>query len=281
MNGKFTHYLVTRFNVNIRGNGPEYIESGSRGAQWEEERLPLFETICTSSVQGQTSRDFTWLIYCDTHTSDDIIRQIKSITSQLPNVEVHLVDGFDEMVSHLRTRCSDSPTPFVITSRLDNDDAIGIQYIETIQRNFSSQEMVINLLGGINYHVSRKLMTHLRHKEHNHFSSVVEKIQDNVPLRTIMGFSHLHPPELVVVKNVFLKYAFWITLHPQNAAPRNNRGWPVMRPVVAKKYSIDPYHTPVSWRNTILYTIGWIPQAVYRKLRFKIRQLIKTKAHRG
>jgi hypothetical protein len=220
------------------------------------------------------------LIYCDTHTPDDIIQHIKSITSLISKVEVHLVDGYDEMVYHLRTRCSDSPTPFVITSRLDNDDAIGTQYIETIQRSFSSQEMMLNLLGGINYHVSRKLMTHLRHKEHNHFSSLVEKIQDNIPLRTIMGFSHLHPPEHVAVKNVILKYAFWITLHPQNAAPRNNRGWPVMRAAVAKEYSIDPYHTPVSWRNTILYTIGWIPQAVFRKLRFKIRQLSKTNTSR-
>lgn len=280
MNGKFTHYLVTRFNVNIRGNGPEYIEADSRGARWEEERLPLFETICTPSVGGQTSRHFTWLIYCDTHTPEDIIRQINLITNRISNVEVHLVGSFDEMMQHLRNRCTDSPTPFIITSRLDNDDAIGTQYIETVQRNFSSQVIVLNLLGGINYHVSRKLMTHLKHKENNHFSSLVEKISGDIPLRTIMSFSHLHPPEDIVVKNFFLKYAFWITLHPQNAAPRNNRGWPVMRASIAKNYSIDPLKTPVSWRNTILYTIGWIPQAVYRKLRFKIRQLRKTNAHR-
>lgn len=282
MSGKFTHYLVTRFNVNIRGNGPEYIASETHNAKWVEERLPLFDSICVPSVLGQTCRDFTWLIYCDKDTTDEVIQHILTVTQKIQFVEIHLVESFDQLVQHLQTRCSESPTSYIITSRLDNDDAIGRHYIETIQSNFSAQpDYVLNLLGGINYHISKKLMTYLRHKEHNHFISLIEQNWEDIPLTTIMGFSHLHPPGHVPVKNVGLKYAFWITLHSQNAAPRNNRGWPVFQSQIAKHYSIDPSHTPISWLNTILYTIGWLPEALYRKLRFIAQQRVKQNANRG
>lgn len=282
MSGKFTHYLVTRFNVNIRGNGPEWIAPESHNPQWVEERLPLFETICVPSVLGQICQDFTWLLYCDKDTAGSVIQRIKTATQKIPSVEIHLVDDFDHLLQHLQARCAQAPTPFIITSRVDNDDALGKLYIETIQHNFTSQHgIVLNLLGGVNYHITKHLLTHLSHKENNHFISLVEEKQEGIPFCTIMGFSHLHPPVQFIVKNISLKHAFWITLHMQNAAPRSNRGWPVFQSKITDHYSIDSSHIPVSWVNTILYTIGWLPEALYRKVRFKTQQLIRQSAKRG
>jgi Putative rhamnosyl transferase len=282
MSVKFTHYLITRFNVNIRGNGPELIRQEVRTAGWELERMPLFEKICVPSVLGQTCRDFVWLIYCDTETSESILRRIREAVNQITNVEIHQVSGFDELKLHLQQKCAQSKTPFVITSRLDNDDAIGKQYIETVQTHFIPQDQILlNPLGGVNYHISLKLLTHLRHKELNHFISLIERTKEASEFCTIMGFSHLHPKENMVVKNIPLTYAFWITLHAHNAAPRKNRGWPVFLSSIVKNYSLDPAQTPVSWRNTILYTIGWIPGAILRKLKYQMHQLSKRNIKRG
>jgi hypothetical protein len=282
MSVKFTHYLITRFNVNISGNGPELIRQGVRTAGWELERMPLFEKICVPSVLGQTCPDFVWLIYCDTETSKPILLRIREAVHKSPNVEIHQVSGFDEMKLHLQQKCAQSKTPYVITSRLDNDDAIGKKYIETVQTHFIPQDQVLlNLLGGVNYHISLKLLTRLRHKELNNFISIIESTKEASALCTIMGFSHLHPKENMLVKNIPLKYGFWITLHAQNAAPRKNRGWPLFSSSIAKNYSLDPVQTPVSWRNTILYTLDWIPGAILRKLKYQVHQLFKRNTKRG
>ena len=282
MSGKFTHYLVTRFNVNINGHGPEYIQRDVPNRQWEKERLPLFESICVPSVAGQTCHDFTWLIYADANSDESTLERMKTAIDGIPKAEIILVSGFTDLVHHLQAKCAHSLSPYVITSRLDNDDAVGKQYVETIQNHFIPEDLVvINLLGGVNYHLTKKLLTLLRYKENNHFISLIERVNVATTPVTIMGFSHLHPRESMVVKNIPLKYAFWITLHDQNAAPRNNRGWPVFYAGIAKRYSIDPGKTPVSWRNTILYTLRWMPEAIVRKVRFKSKHMIQRNKTRG
>lgn len=265
----FTHYLVTRFNIQIKGNGPEYIPPAAKDESWEEERIPLFKKFCVPSVLGQSCRNFKWLIYCDRNTTDDIIHKILEIVRRESFVEIHLVQDFQEMLSHLKSVCSQSNTPFLITSRLDNDDAIGKDYIQEVQSNFMQEDrVVLNFLGGVNYQVSLGILTHVRHKETNHFGSLIEAKKPADETCTIMGFSHLHPEKDMIVKNIFLKYAFWITLHDRNTGTRYNRGWPVFKKGIVQNYGLDPKEISLSFPRTILYTLTWLPGAMLKKIKF-------------
>src|SRR5687768_15010598 len=126
---KFTHYLVTRFNIKIDGFGPELIQSATRTSMWEAERTKLFEKFCAPTVSGQSNKNFTWLIYCDVGTSENIIKRINNATKGIESVQLIPAPNFNEMLSHLRNLTGSGPTPFVITTRLDNDDGIGIHFI--------------------------------------------------------------------------------------------------------------------------------------------------------
>src|SRR4030095_5592460 len=276
MDAKFTHYLITRFNIKINGFGPEYIRPAARTENWEIVRLPFFEQFCAPSVAGQNSKNFYWVIYCDPSTHSHIIDRIKEAIQFIANAEIVFVNGFDEMISHIQHTCSNAHTPFVITSRLDNDDAIGIHYIEDIHSNFIPEDQIIlNLLGGVNYNASDHVLTFHRYSLNNSFISLIEKKKPEGEFYTVMGFRHLVPKNTMAIKNINSRYSFWMTLHHQNAAIRINLGWPISYSSVMKHYAINPKIIKISLMNTILYTVKWFPGALVKKMKYIYRSKIK------
>ena len=276
MDAKFTHYLITRFNIKINGFGPEFVRPDARTEDWEIGRLPFFEQFCAPSVTGQTSKNFYWFIYCDPSTEGQIIKKIKTAIQSIASAEIVFVSGFDEMVSHIQLTCANAQTPYVITSRLDNDDAIGIHYIEDIQSNFIPEDQVIlNLLGGVNYNVSDKVLTYHRHSLNNSFISLIEMKKPAGELDTVMGFRHLTPKNTMTIKNIQSRYSFWMTLHHQNAATRINLGWPIALATIIKHYNINPDNVKISFLNTVMYTVRWFPGAVVKKIKYIYRSKVK------
>ena len=272
MESKFTHYLVTRFNVKIDGYGPEYFPSSVRPTSWEMERLPLFEHFCAPSVAGQRSKNFVWLIYCDIDTNPEIIKRIQIAVQNVQAVQLLFVRDFQEMIDSIRNVCASAGTPFVITSRLDNDDGIGLDYIKVVQEHFELRaNVILNLLGGINYHIANGVLTYHRHSLGNSFISLIEESKGLQKAYTVYGFRHSTPPPGMVVKNVECPYAFWMTLHESNVATRNNRGWPVWPWSYLRHYAIDPAYVIISHKNTLAYTVKWFPTAFIKKVKFIIR----------
>ena len=272
MESKFTHYLITRFNVKIEGYGPEFFPPGARANKWEQERLPLFEKYCVSTVAAQRSKNFKWLIYCHTATSPEIIECIRRMVNAVPSVSLFFVVDFKDMLSHIREVCSSSGTPYVITSRLDNDDGIGLDYIQVVQDHFEPRgNVVLNVLGGIIYNKANGVLTFHRHSLNNAFISLIEESNGSQEALTVYGFRHSSPPPSITVKNIEYAHAFWMTLHGSNVATRNNRGWPVWPGVHLRHYAIDPANVSISVINTLYYTFNWFPTALVKKLRFIVR----------
>ena len=272
---KFTHYLVTRFNIKINGPGPEWIHSDDRDPDWVSERTKLFEKFCAPSVCGQTNQNFTWLIYCDTETPAEIIERIVAATEKTRAVEIIYVSNFDGLLRDLKNSIQKCQTPFVITTRLDNDDGLSIDFVQEVQSHFIAEDLtILNMLGGVHYHVNKKILTAHRYYLHNSFTSLIEKIKPE-SLVTIMGFNHLHPEANMKTINIPKKYAFWRNLHEQNTALRGNRGWPILLSPVKNYYSLNFSDINISMPNTIAYGLKWFPRALVRKLIFIAKNKLK------
>lgn len=123
----FTHFLVTRFNV-LTGYGP--LEGVSD--EWMMRRLGLFSRFAVPSIRAQTQKNFTWILAVDPATSPLFRRRIEILTSDL-GVEVIQLDcprPFDRPVmAEIARRTS---TPYVATTRFDNDDALASVFFEKI-----------------------------------------------------------------------------------------------------------------------------------------------------
>jgi hypothetical protein len=101
--------------------------------KWMEGRIKLFEKTRKSVLEQEG--DFEWIISLDKRTPRRFVEAI--ITDErMKVVHCDIRDTFHEI---------DVDTPWVITSRLDNDDLYVPGTIKAIQACFTAQEIIIDL----------------------------------------------------------------------------------------------------------------------------------------
>lgn len=171
----FTHILVTRFNSPIGDGHP------SASDEWLSHRLQLFRKYALPAIRGQTIKPDRWLLLCHADSPSWFKEEFND-----------LLDGEGEAVwMHrgpsgpvLSELCSPVPTPFLITTRMDNDDSVARDFIESIQREFRGQDLeAINFPSGLQF-CDGKLYSRI--DPGNAFISVVENVEGRKPATVFM-----------------------------------------------------------------------------------------------
>lgn len=141
------HIILTRFNIATPGR--EVAIRNSPG--WLERRFDLFERYCLPSVAAQEGADFTWLIYFDRDTPELFRARIKAAQVTVPfEARFVGVTQMSEVADDVRERLARDCIR-VITTRLDNDDAIAGQFFAAIQEaaRAQRQDAVLNFPHGL------------------------------------------------------------------------------------------------------------------------------------
>lgn len=186
----FQHYLITRFNLrNPKWDVTKNNES-LLNEDWMKNRMWLFENFCMPSVVNQTNKNFTWLLYFDTTTSDNFKELITKITQDFINIKVFYIDGMPSFKGEIQKFISDNTkdASYIITSRIDNDDCIHKDFINEVQKKFNNQDyQAIDIIQGYSLQVEPNYI--LGKKEHifNPFISLIEK---NVNPKTVWENDH-------------------------------------------------------------------------------------------
>ncbi len=174
----FRHYLITRFNLRKKGWDVSKNNEALLTDVWMEDRLQLFGDYCVPSVAAQTNRDFTWLLYFDSTTPERFRETAEKLVSGMGNAKIFYIDGMDSFYPEIQKFVSEDAksAEYLITSRMDNDDCIHREYIQSVQNEFKSQDYrAIDILKGYSLQVEPQFM--LGKKEHafNPFISLIEK----------------------------------------------------------------------------------------------------------
>ncbi|WP_298174551.1 glycosyltransferase [Novosphingobium sp.] len=141
------HFVITRFN--IASEGREAAIRNSAG--WLDRRFDLFEAYCLPSMAAQTVKTFHWLVYFDEATPipyyERIVRARQSI-----DFEPRFVGPFDQaLVARDVAQRTGDDARIILTSRIDNDDAVAQDFIERIQDEASRAPVgcVLNFRNGL------------------------------------------------------------------------------------------------------------------------------------
>lgn len=261
---KFTHYLVTRFNVPVENWNRDKAGLPTLHAEWMAHRMILFTTYCVPTVKAQTNKEFQWIIYCDKNISHADKSRIQDLVSTVSGTTIRLVSDLKDMMTDLRVYISAASTPFVITTRLDNDDGIGKHLIQSIQDNFSeTDKLLLNPVDGIQYAVHDKIMTHLKFSQKNHYTSLIEKNTAKNTLLTVLGFSHDAPPANITIRNISGKRMYLKIIHEKNVKSLL-KGIPVFNPGEIYFDAVSEIAFPVSFINTLKYTFRRTLQKLFR-----------------
>jgi hypothetical protein len=171
----FEHYLITRFNL----RNPKWTVTKNNELlltkEWMDERFELFANFCLPSVVAQTQKNFKWLIYFDSGTAEEHRQQISSLINSHPFIEIFYIDGMPNLIPSIKSYLSEySKSEYLITSRIDNDDCISINFIDQVQQQFEKQDyFAIDFTSGYTLNMDPIM---IGKKEHifNPFISLIE-----------------------------------------------------------------------------------------------------------
>jgi Putative rhamnosyl transferase len=213
----FSHLLLTRFNVRVN-----YAQSrAGLDPEWLQHRFQLFDQFCYPSVRGQTNQNFKWLVYFDSETPGIYKQKIEQYAAWENFVPIYVDCEFNPEVN-LRyvSNYLDNSTPYLITSRIDNDDSISKTFIQTIQDNFCEQELeFISFVYG--YVWNQGKLYRFKYPS-NPFLSLVERMPNSssTSLKTVFCGHHSQMTSLGSLRSITDQVGWLQVVHGRNVSNR-------------------------------------------------------------
>ncbi|SFI55755.1 MULTISPECIES: glycosyltransferase [Microbacterium] len=195
MPASFDHVILTRYSVAFAA------DQEPADDDWLAYRWGFFRDACASSLATQSVRNVTWLVFFDARSPEWLREEVAEL-SPGPFTPVWL----DEPWSlHAIQAAVESVTrsPYLITTRLDSDDALAVRFVEDVQARFSGQDgLYVNFLRGVQVERGGQLFRY--DAPSNPFISYIEKRRTDTPPRTVFqdfghGRSIHHGPLLNVI----------------------------------------------------------------------------------
>ena len=171
------HFILTRFNLLLWNKDKNGNKVRTKG--WLVHRYALFEQYCLPSIKNQTCQNFEWIVLFDSTTPEEYKKKIEEYTVECPQLIPIYVkpEGGPYFAQIFRDEVTKRlEGNRVLTTYLDNDDALSIHFVEDLQKRVEllNNGTFINYVDGYQYYTDYKYVMHI-HYPRNHFMSVVEE----------------------------------------------------------------------------------------------------------
>lgn len=221
MEKQVTHLLLTRFNT-----AGDYAPSrAGLQTEWLTSRIALFERYCLPSVAGQQGADFRWIVFFDAASPAWLRAKIASYGPLLMPI---YIDGeaTDKVLADHVLATGLVTTPYLLTTRLDNDDALAKRHLARVEGAFSYQEReFIEFPFGLQSYRGHLYQVYW---PSNPFLSLIERVQSGNRFTTVLCVPHNRVRTAGSVKSIWCSAQWLQVLHGSNLASAL-RGWPRLR----------------------------------------------------
>lgn len=244
----FDHVILTRFSVRMARDF-EFTD------EWLAYRWGFFRDGLIASLRRQTVTDFTWLVFFDPH-SPDWLRELVDEASADLFIPIWFDDSWTlgpirEAVEAVTSK------PYLITTRIDSDDAVSRYFVQDVQSHFDEQDgLYVNLMHGVQIDRSQQLF-HAWFIE-NAFISYIERREEGGELRTVFRcMAHEESSSYDPVLNIVGPPRWMQVIHGSNLA-NSVRGVRANPGPIAPDFDIDlPFtqHIP-TWRFGLEYLVS-------------------------
>lgn len=211
----FEHFILTKFNLGLYTE-PVIDKTGKplRADRWMEHRLQLFAKYCFPSITNQVNQEFTWLLLLDPKTPAKYLSTLQNYKKNYPRIRLCIGGWFDHHLKQLLKK----DTAFLITTRLDNDDALHRKAINYIQKSFAEDKC--QLVGfPLGYHLAGKQL-YLNKSGSYSFLSLIEKarrINGELKIKTVRCPQHLQFYKSSPIKLLRPDTPMWLqVIHDRN-----------------------------------------------------------------
>jgi len=126
------HLVLTKFNILMsadHGAAAKRLED-----DWLRQRLIEFERFTVPSIRSQDSREFRWLVFCDAESpswfKDHMSERFGDVLDPL-----WVTDMRNATLGRVLQERGYTDERRLVTTRIDNDDAMSRDYVATVQRH--------------------------------------------------------------------------------------------------------------------------------------------------
>lgn len=212
----FNHFILTRFNVRV-----DYSNSRTGlDPEWLNHRFKLFEQFCYPSICEQSNQNFKWLVFFDSQTPDIFKSKVKEYSEWKNFIPVYVEHHTSQVNRAIVLSNLTNESEYLITTRIDNDDAICKNFVQMIQENFNEQEFEFtNFTYGYVWHKSRLYsFKYLK----NPFISLTERINELTVdgFKTVFCGDHTQLSSMGLITQIKTKPAWLQVIHEKNVSNR-------------------------------------------------------------
>lgn len=211
------HFILTRFNLLLWNK--DKAGAKVRSIKWLEHRFKLFEKYCFPSIKSQTCLDFEWIVLFDSSTPEKYKSRIAEYQKECPQfypvfvepengryfAEIFREQIVKRLCSNLNDNLDHNNHVRVLSTYLDNDDALNVRFVEDLQHRALEVSIgtFINYNDGYQYYSEDGCLMRI-HYPTNHFVSVVEN-GNPAGIKGIFGYgghSHIRNIEGVRIEHL-------------------------------------------------------------------------------
>lgn len=264
MDNQFQHFIITRFNVRLKREDIKSLPS----EQWQEERFQLFEKFSLPSMKNQSKQNFKWFIFFDKETPEQFIGKIEEYKKQFKIIAI-FTDEFNinEIKSEIAPYLS-IEIPYLITTRIDNDDTFSSDFIESIQRTFAYQNLeYINFPKGYVLKGNR-LYNHI--DKSGPFISLIEK--KDYEIKTVWCTNHRDVSQVAPIQQVDNK--IWMQIVHKNNVSNRIKSYRLNKIELKDRFIIEKKHEnkiSIALENLTIYPIRYTLELAGMIVKFLIR----------
>lgn len=192
----YRFFILTRFNIRLWNKDKK--GQPTLTDKWLAQRFELFEQFCLPSIKKQSLQNFKWIVLFDADTPSFYKEKIERYKSECTSFFPCFVPE-KEGRSFVRIfkKCilqEIEKGDVIITTYLDNDDALRYDYVETIRKMAPnvSDKTFISFRYGLQSYTELNIATRVSYRK-NHFICLVEKYENPHDIRTVFGYgSHIN-----------------------------------------------------------------------------------------
>ncbi len=264
------HFLCTRFNLKNEDWVTDRDGVNVLSEEWMNQRLELFLKYCVPSVLNQKNKNFIWVIFFDKTTSTAVRNKIKIYSNNGEFFSAEYINGMASLVVELKKFIYKNildKDKFVITSRLDNDDAIHQNFISTIQELAVEEDnMVIDLIKGYQMNISNNKYEFRNHfKYFNPFISVIESSEN---LKTVFSRHHFEWHESNSVKSYNFNPLWIEIIHSKNKSNAIRQNFLLIKNINLEEFGIKRELNILSSKFILSHNFCLAIGKVIKKLQF-------------
>ena len=211
MDAPFDHVLLTRFSAVLAPGLPPQDED------WLYYRLGFFVDACLPSVLSQQgAAPFDWLVLLDDRCSERFRAEVEALAdgafTPVWSHEPFRRNGFAEHVL-----ATGADRPHLITTRIDSDDAMAVDFMASVQAQFAGQErLFVSFPRGVQ--IDRSGAVYRADILSNPFLSLIERRREGEAPLTVFAAKHARARGTAPVREVAAPVMWAQVLHGRNLA---------------------------------------------------------------